>query len=104
MTGMMSPKLLLLLALTMPVALAPVQEPPEYPDGNFCDPRGTVNNQGRVIAPDHPCTCKRMVEPTKDDPACELGFIHEDQKCLQYCHYKHCACPVDCKMEGHHHP
>lgn len=70
-------------------ALLAIQEPPIYPPGWFCSPRGTIKN--RELAPDHPCHCQRMA--SKAD-SCE--HVTEDARCLQWCHVDHCACPVTC--------
>lgn len=71
------------------VAVALQQEPPVYPDGAFCTPRGTFGNG--IQTTDHPCHCKRM----DSDPTCE-GEPRHDPKCKQACHEDHCACPVIC--------
>lgn len=80
-------KALLVLALALLVAVA--QEPPEFPPGQFCSPRGIVR-QGRQTT-EEPCHCKRMAEA---ETSCET--VHEDKVCGQYCHPKSCACPVTC--------
>ena len=82
-------------------------EPAEYPDGMFCTAAGTVDNAGHVLGPDHRCACHRHMDQTTDDPYCETGPMHEDNKCLQYCHYQHCRCMVHCetpKDDGQHRP
>ena len=64
-------------------------EPPEYPQGWYCTPKGDVAEG--IKTPDHPCACKRMYA----DEACELNPTH-DAACKQFCHENHCGCPVAC--------
>jgi hypothetical protein len=89
---------LLVLGLTSPMVLQSVQEPPEYPDGQLCDPRGTVNVKGELMSPDHPCACHRV----NRTEFCEGEPSHESV-CKQWCHEKHCHCPVTCETAGHPH-
>ena len=68
------------------------QEPPEYPEGHFCSPAGVVAG-GKVIDSDHPCHCKNMGDPQE---SCEKP-VTNDPVCTQYCHEKHCSCPLICE-------
>lgn len=71
---------------------AQVVEPPEYPEGVSCSPAGDVKN-GKIVAADHPCHCKNMASP---DTSCETPTTN-DPVCKQYCHEKHCSCPLECE-------
>jgi hypothetical protein len=73
------------------------QEPPEYPDGNFCTPKGDVVKGTQT--PDHPCACHRV----NRTEFCEGEPSHEPV-CKQYCHERHCRCPVTCDTAGHPRP
>jgi hypothetical protein len=86
--------ILLALVLAFSLNQAP-EEPPEYPDGTFCSPQGDQVNGTQT--PDHPCSCHRVVH----DELCEGEPSHEAM-CKQWCHEKHCHCPVTCDAEGHH--
>ena len=79
--------------LLFPVLLMlvlPWQEPPEYRDGTFCTPKGDL--VGPLQTPNNPCVCRRV----DHDPLCE-GVPWKDQRCRQWCHEQHCACPVACE-------
>lgn len=68
-----------------------VQEPPPYPAGWYCTPRGTL--KGSQQTQEHPCHCKRMADPAT---SCET-MTAEDPKCQQWCHKESCRCPVSCE-------
>ena len=68
------------------------QEPPEYPDGMYCSPKGDITVNGQVLHPDHKCLCHR--EDHSQD--CEGEPTHDSQ-CKQWCHENHCRCPIMCK-------
>ena len=68
------------------------EEPPEYPEGHFCSPAGVVAGW-KVIDSTHPCFCKNMGDPQE---SCEKP-ITNDPVCNQYCHEKHCSCPLICE-------
>jgi hypothetical protein len=70
-------------------------EPPEYPEGVSCTPAGDIAYG--VQTGEHPCACKRMIAPDHD---CDTAQTLPDPVCAQYCHEKHCACPITC--EEHH--
>ena len=64
--------------------LQDVQEPPEFPQGEFCemDPNAA-----------HPCSCRAM--DSCDKPAEGQGQgPTENKECKQWCHKDHCHCPV----------
>lgn len=65
------------------------RHPDPYPEGWFCTPRGTYKNGQQTT--EHPCRCQRM----DHDPQCE-GLPIEDLRCEQWCHAKHCNCPIKC--------
>ena len=75
-------------------AVFAAQEPPEYPEGVVCTPAGIVQGDA-IIDPDHPCHCKKM---TYSNTSCEVPATN-DRMCSQYCHEKHCRCPLVC-VEG----
>ncbi len=85
------------LARSMPIEQNhpnPDGEPPAYPDGQYCTPRGD-EYRGQIVN-GHQCACKRMTA----DPLCE-GEASHDRDCLQWCHEdkgSHCHCPVQCAM------
>lgn len=70
------------------------EEPAEYPEGTLCSPRGDIV-QGQQT-PDHPCACKNM---GSSETSCEKP-VTNDPQCKQWCHEKHCGCPLTC--ESHH--
>lgn len=79
---------LLLAVLTLAFQVA---EPPEYPDGWFCSPRGDIHNGTQTA--DYPCHCARMNHSDScDDPKADS----HDPGCGQFCHEQHCACPIAC--------
>jgi hypothetical protein len=82
------------------------QEPPVYPQGQFCTPKGDM--KGGKQTTDHPCACKRHDEADPDDPEnkkmCKAGeatMPSHDTTCKQWCNEQHCLCPVSCDT-GHH--
>lgn len=85
----------LILSAALSLSLAALQEPPIYPEGMYCTPRGDVV-QG-VQTPDHPCRCKRMADP---EDSCET--VRESSECLQWCHKEHCKCPIACESPKAH--
>lgn len=93
----------LMFGLTSPTWTQSVEEPPTYPDGQYCSAAGTVDNEMRVVGPDHKCDCHRMEMPTENDPMCDIPdephVSREDPKCLQYCHKDHCRCRFTCGMD-----
>ena len=93
-------KLVLVLAV---LALALQAEPPEYPAGTFCTPRGDM--VGHLQTADHPCHCARMhVSEDTGEPvhgaACETAPATHDPQCQQWCHEDHCGCEVSCAEAG----
>jgi hypothetical protein len=68
------------------------QEPPEYADGVYCTPAGTMAYG--IQMGDHPCACKNMLRDDKDG-CCDVP-VTNDPVCQQWCHEKHCACPKAC--------
>lgn len=89
---------LVLLVLLGAAAQAPI-EPPEYPDGQMCSPRGDVHyvpGIGWRSLNDHACKCHR-VDQSED---CDSVPI-EDKVCLQFCHHDNCSCPIECSVKGH---
>lgn len=69
----------------------PQEEPSEYPEGVFCSPAG-ITARGKVIDADHPCFCKNMAS---SEDSCEKPTTN-DPECKQWCHEKHCSCPMLC--------
>jgi hypothetical protein len=69
---------------------AMMQEPPEYPSGWACSPKGIIKS-GRQTA-EHPCHCRRMA-----DPATSCEVVTEQATCNQWCHKNKCSCPVICE-------
>lgn len=67
-------------------------EPPEFPDGQYCTPNGNVFKG--LQTPDAPCHCHMMMR--QDADGCCNILQNNDQKCTQYCHEQHCACPREC--------
>ncbi len=81
------------------------QEPPKYPVGQFCSPKGDII-RGRATTT-HPCKCKRHDEGDLTNPdadrMCKAGEPvnpTHDAVCNQWCNESACACPVECKT-GH---
>lgn len=66
----------------------------EYPDGQFCSPKGDIIGGFQTL--DHPCHCHRV----DYDEFCE-GTPTHDQVCQQYCSERHCACPITCDPQTH---
>ena len=85
---------LFVLCLVFTMAQTPI-EPPEYPEGAFCTPQGDYVNGKQTY--DHACACHRV----DHDPNCD-GTPIEHSVCLQFCHPRHCRCPVHCEID--HHP
>jgi len=69
----------------------PVQEPPEYPAGEFCKRPDDVKS-----AKDHPCHCRDMEKCTMPDHGQGTG-PSENNTCSQWCHKDHCKCQVKCE-------
>ena len=65
------------------------------PEGWFC------SATAKDVA--HKCSCKRMMQSSKEDPACEFGEPPEVQECKVWCHKERCLCPVTCTVPEHHH-
>lgn len=81
----------LLVAAVLALALVQQGEPPEFPAGWFCTPRGIVKN-GKQSG-EHPCHCKNMADP---QTSCETRTTNDPQ-CSQWCHEQHCSCPIVCE-------
>ena len=95
---------LLLTIMVVSLSVGQSQEPPEYPVGVSCSPKGDVV-RGRQTT-DHPCACKRHDDVDADDPdaaakgrMCQAGEAtnpSHDAVCKQWCHEQHCSCPIAC--------
>lgn len=70
------------------------QEPAEYPEGQYCTPKG--DNYKGLQTPENPCACQIVMRPDKDG-CCEIMQAN-DAKCKQFCHEHNCACPHECLM------
>lgn len=70
-------------------------EPPEYPSGVVCSPKGDVAYG--VLSNDHACTCQAMCMHNQDPHGTPRTWVNEDQACLQWCRHDKCGCPKpDC--------
>lgn len=67
-------------------------EPPEYPKGVYCSPKGDV--AFGVQTADHPCHCQNMYRESEKG-CCDVK-VSLDSTCMQFCHEQHCSCPIVC--------
>lgn len=79
-----------LLAAVLVLASLQRAEPPEFPAGWFCTPRGIVK-AGKQTS-EQPCHCRNMGDRAT---SCETRTTN-DPNCSQWCHEKNCACPIIC--------
>ena len=88
--------ILLLIPLSVSAQITHAPDPPEYPDGVMCTPKG--DNFKGLQTPDHPCHCHKMYAQTEDPDGCCDPSAPKilDTTCKQICHEKHCACPTEC--------
>jgi hypothetical protein len=70
--------------------LQDVQEPPEFPPGEFC----TMDDQSGT-PPAHPCACRAMDDCSKPAEGQGQGPT-ENKQCAQWCHKDHCHCAKKC--------